>query len=596
LPVNAGRCEFALADAGEDARRSDTNVISNLLTRARAGSARPAALLLPGALIAALLLASMGCASASGSTGATAQYTVGGTVSGLSGALVLADNGGDRLNLRGSGTFTFNRPLVDGAAYNVTVVTSPARQTCTVLGGLGTVVAADVTGVTVACATNAPPLAADAFRRPDGPLGRAWRPIAGAALAISDHEAAGTVAGLSGDVRVRPFPVNQYSQITVTSATLSGTEWIGAAVRVSGAGQSAYVGAYTWNNGAPELIVFLRDKGIWTQLGSPYSTGPLAAGTQLRLLAVGSTIAFLENGIERVAVGDATLTAGQPGIMANGTGKVGDWCASPAGFQADYLQTDASGIRYYNVISANDSGGPQELRVLQPTHPAAGLAHNFLFVLPVEAGTGSNYGDGMATLAALDAQDKYNLTIIEPSFSIVPWYANNPLDPGMSYEAFMTRELVPWAEQTLGTTGHEQNWLIGFSKSGMGAQDLLFKHPHVFTLAASWDFPADMYNYAQYGGAANYGTDANFLNNYRLTPAFLAAHKRPFLNNDRIWIGGWHAFRQDDTDYNVLLTAEGIRHNTQAPETNIPHRWDSGWVPLALAALHQDSIHLPSAG
>ena len=59
----------------------------------------------------------------------------------------------------------------------------------------------------------------------------------------------------------------------------------------------------------------------------------------------------------------------------------------------------------------------------------------------------------------------------------------------------MTRELVPWVEKNLATTGHEQNWLIGFSKSGLGAQDLILKHPDLFALAASWDFPADMSSY-----------------------------------------------------------------------------------------------------
>ena len=32
----------------------------------------------------------------------------------------------------------------------------------------------------------------------------------------------------------------------------------------------------------------------------------------------------------------------------------------------------------------------------------------------------------------------------------------------------MTQELVPWIKQNLATTGHEQTWLIGFSKSGLG--------------------------------------------------------------------------------------------------------------------------------
>ena len=166
--------------------------------------------------------------------------------------------------------------------------------------------------------------------------------------------------------------------------------------------------------------------------------------------------------------------------------------------------------------------------MLAPTNPAAGVAHNFLIVLPVEAGLGTTYGDGLETLQALDAQDKYNLTIIEPSFAIDPWYANSVTDANLQYETFMTQELVPWIKQNLATTGQEQIWLIGFSKSGMGGEDLILKHPDLFTLAASWDFPADMSSYDEYGSAIDYGTDANFQANYRLTASFVDARKGPF--------------------------------------------------------------------
>ena len=71
--------------------------------------------------------------------------------------------------------------------------------------------------------------------------------------------------------------------------------------------------------------------------------------------------------------------------------------------------------------------------------------------------------------------------------------------PNVRYETFMTREVVPWVEKNLATTGHEQNWLIGFSKSGLGGQDLILKHPGIFALAASWDFPADMSSYDELG-------------------------------------------------------------------------------------------------
>jgi hypothetical protein len=242
------------------------------------------------------------------------------------------------------------------------------------------------------------------------------------------------------------------------------------------------------------------------------------------------------------------------------------------------------------MISASNGYGPQTLRVLNPAHPAAGVAHNFLIVLPVEGGQGTTYGDGLETARALDAQDQYNLTIIEPSFAFDPWYADHASNANVKYETFMTQELVPWIKANLATTGSEQTWLIGFSKSGLGAQDLILKHPDVFTLAASWDFPADMASYDEYGTGDGYGTDANFQANYRLTPSFVDARKAPFLTNNRIWIGGYSIFASDISDYDTLLTSEGIRHSNGTPQF-LTHSWTSGWVPAALAALYSDSTN-----
>jgi hypothetical protein len=433
--------------------------------------------------------------------------------------------------------------------------------------------------------------ASDNFARANGPLGPNWTDVSDGGLAISSGAVIGTAGQVTGDMwTANAFTSDQYSQVQVTSTQLSGGLWIGPAVRMQAGGQSAYVGIYNWNNGSPELMLFLRNAGSWAVLGS-YSSGPLAAGTRLRLVAVGNTIAFLEDGVQRIGVSDSTLTGGAPGIVAFGNAVAGHWSGGNAGFRVSYQSTDAQGIKSYGVISGNDGYGPQTLRVLTPTNPASSVTHNFLIVLPVEAGLGSNFGDGLATLAALDAQDKYNLTIIEPTFAIDPWYANNPNDPHLQYETFMTRELVPWIKRNLATTGAEQVWLIGFSKSGIGGQDLILKHPGMFTLAATWDFPADMSSYNQFGSdsAANYGTDANFQANYRLTTAFVGAHKAPFLTRNRLWIGGYGLYQTDDSDYNALLTSQGMAHTTETPQY-MAHRWDSGWVPLALAALYQDSL------
>ncbi len=85
---------------------------------------------------------------------AAGSYSVGGTVSGLAGSVVLQNNGGNNLTLASNGIFNFSSTIAYGNAYLVTVLTQPAGQSCTVTGGSGTV-AANVSGVTVVCSNNA---------------------------------------------------------------------------------------------------------------------------------------------------------------------------------------------------------------------------------------------------------------------------------------------------------------------------------------------------------------------------------------------------------------------------------------------------------
>jgi len=97
------------------------------------------------------------------------EYTVGGSVFGLHGALVLQNNGGDTLTKTADGSFTFSTPLFSGNIYSVTVQSQPASQTCTVSNGSGTIMNANITNVVVTCSTHA-------------------------------HTVGGTVSGLSGSV------------------------------------------------------------------------------------------------------------------------------------------------------------------------------------------------------------------------------------------------------------------------------------------------------------------------------------------------------------------------------------------------------------
>jgi hypothetical protein len=86
-------------------------------------------------------------------TGISTQFTVGGAVSGLTGAgLILQDTRGIKVNVTGNNPFTFPDFYLTGNAYTVTVLSQPSGQSCSVTNGSGTLGTANVTNVQVTCA------------------------------------------------------------------------------------------------------------------------------------------------------------------------------------------------------------------------------------------------------------------------------------------------------------------------------------------------------------------------------------------------------------------------------------------------------------
>ncbi len=100
-----------------------------------------------------------GCGTTGGATPPPQTFTIGGTVSGLSGSgLVLQNNGADNLTIAANGPFAFAAPAANGGAYSVTVLTQPSNptQTCTVSNSTGTATA-NVTSVLVSCSSTTTP-------------------------------------------------------------------------------------------------------------------------------------------------------------------------------------------------------------------------------------------------------------------------------------------------------------------------------------------------------------------------------------------------------------------------------------------------------
>ncbi len=256
-------------------------------------------------------------------------FTVEGTVSGLSGTLVLRDNGANDLTITGSSGFTFTTALANGSAYNVTVASQPAGQTCTVSNGTGTVSGANVTGVGVACSANsAGTITYTAnFSGTETPISEngAWQHngLDWTLVAKAGGFAHGTQAGdgnyddsyayLSG------FPADQSASATIvlnTSATDAESREVELLLRWSDSAHSAtgyeinlhYLGAYAqivrWNGLVGDFAII----GGVTNLPKPKT------GDVMKATVVGNVITVFYNGTQIAQATDSTYATGNPGM------------------------------------------------------------------------------------------------------------------------------------------------------------------------------------------------------------------------------------------------------------------------------------------
>ena len=100
--------------------------------------------------------------SSSSSSAPPASYTVGGNVSGLSGTLIL-ENNGEQITVTSNGAYSFPTPVLSGAAYLVLINTQPAGQNCSIVNKSGSIGSGNVTNVNVTCVTSTFTIAGNVF-------------------------------------------------------------------------------------------------------------------------------------------------------------------------------------------------------------------------------------------------------------------------------------------------------------------------------------------------------------------------------------------------------------------------------------------------
>ena len=162
-----------------------------------------------------------------------------------------------------------------------------------------------------------------------------------------------------------------------------------------------------------------------------------------------------------------------------------DWQAQGIADLTVKYASSSGGVDTYNTTSPYNGTATYQMRVLTPTAPNPDYPHAFLLMLPVEQNqdTGT-YGDPIGVAQAIAAHNGWNLTCVQPGYAPIgafdgPWYADNPLTQATWQETF-TLLVTAWIRQNLAVTGAGQVYLAGFSRSGLGAQNLLFRHPYMY--------------------------------------------------------------------------------------------------------------------
>lgn len=254
-----------------------------------------------------------------------------------------------------------------------------------------------------------------------------------------------------------------------------------------------------------------------------------------------------------------------------------------AGVQGSLASIDPDGVRVHHIVSPYQSD-VTELRVLLPDQLQPGRRYPVLFVLPVEAGRGERWGDGLTEVQRADLHNRFGLICVAPTFSQLPWYADHPSDPHVRQESYLLNAILPVLRWEYPQARHDRDGrlLMGFSKSGWGAWSLLLRHPDVFGRAVAWDAPLMLDAPGKYGSGPIFGTDASF-ENYSLQ-RLITEWRSEASSQPRLIHFGYGNFRGEHQRMEQRLNELQISHAyVDGPQRE--HHWNSGWVVEAVELL-----------
>lgn len=218
-----------------------------------------------------------------------------------------------------------------------------------------------------------------------------------------------------------------------------------------------------------------------------------------------------------------------------------------------------------------------------------------VLALPVEKSDGNKYGYSLDEIGRLPADLRDATAFAAPTFSESPWLVNHATRADCQQEDHFVRVVVPTVLAILGGQPRPPVHLLGFSKGGFAALNLLTRHPGLFAVASVWD-PSLLSDRPPHPQLADVAGSAARLDEYDVRQN-LRRHAQALRGARRIALGGVGTLEADWTAGHQLLEALDIPHHAYR-DAPAEHRWDVAWLAPAMrhllaleARLHQGQGH-----
>lgn len=340
--------------------------------------------------VALVSIAVSGCggggSSSSTSAATSSAFTVGGSVTGLAtGAqLGLLDNSASPITLTANGAFQFTTAISAGGSYSVTVQTQPTGQTCTVSGGSGTNVTANVSGIAVSCSNTT--TSAYTWK---GPITEYVGTIQSPSIAsLGSGSLAGAFVATQVQVMLGSFTSNTWGAPT-TLSTPSGTPTGYVVVLPSGTAGNAVV---AWTSQVSGSTTY----SVWASL---YSASTQAWGAPAQIGT--ATSPQVQGGASQS--GYAAFGWLQASTAVAGATALGIWELDPSGASAPTTELETGSVSSATLAMGVDAAGVISVAWAGATQVQLAISGTSLWSAPASLGLGSSVVSSGDISLAVDA-------------------------------------------------------------------------------------------------------------------------------------------------------------------------------------------------